>query len=126
MPAGRPTDYKPEYCDLVIELGKDGASTVDMSSTIGVVRQTMYNWAEVHPDFMDALTRARELSQVWWEKAGRDGMGADKFNSAVWAKMVGARFADYQDRSKVELTGANGGPVLTAVVNVNPVRANND
>ena len=38
MPAGRPTDYRPEYCERVIELGRLGMSVVEMAADIGVAR----------------------------------------------------------------------------------------
>lgn len=32
---GRPSDYDPAYCDLVIEMGKKGYSVVEMATEIG-------------------------------------------------------------------------------------------
>jgi len=124
---GRPTLYQPEYCERVIALGKEGASIAAMACEFDVSRESLYEWGRVHPEFSDALTRARENAQVYWERKGELGIEADKFNGGVWAKIVGCRFPDYQDRNKVELSGAGGGPVQMAVaVNVHPVRARND
>ena len=55
MPGGRPTDYKPEYCKRVIAMGKRGKSPAQMASALGVARQTIDNWGEKHPKFLDAL-----------------------------------------------------------------------
>ncbi len=112
---GRPTDYRPEYCDLVIELGKQGKSVVQMACAIGVSRQSLYEWASVHSAFSDAFTLARQWAQDWWETQGQQGMTADRFNAAVWSRSMAARFPeDYQERKGVELTGANGGEIKTA------------
>lgn len=116
-----------EYCERVVELGKQGASVAAMACAFDVSRDSIYEWARVHEEFSDALSRAKEWSQVYWEEKGEKGLEADKFNGGVWAKIVGCRFADYQDRNKVEHSGPNGGPIgLTVNVNYNPVRASND
>ncbi|MEB1529883.1 hypothetical protein [Xanthomonas sp. WHRI 7945] len=110
--AGRPTDYMPEHCDTVIELGRQGKSVVQMACALDVVRQTLHDWCKAHPDFLDAFTRARQLSQDWWETQAQCGLTADKFNAALWSRSMAARFPeDYQERKGVELTGAGGGPV---------------
>ena len=92
---GRPTDYKPEYCELVVSLGKEGAGKAEMASACGVVRQTLDNWMKAHPQFLDAVTRAREESLAWWEKMGRTGITMGKqFNANAYALQVFNRFPD--------------------------------
>jgi Helix-turn-helix domain of resolvase len=100
MPAGRPSTYDPMYCDQVIELGKTGASIVEMACDIGVSRTTLErNWPAEHPEFMQALERATAESQAWWEKAGRDGMLANNISAPIWARSMAARFPnDWRER----------------------------
>lgn len=108
MAQGRPTLYKQEYCDAVIEMGKEGKSPIEMASYFDVSRQTIDNWAASHPDFLEALNRARVHCQAWWENAGREGMflGGGGFNAAVWKKSMEARFReDYTERQEVHQTG---------------------
>lgn len=106
MPAGRPSTYKPEYCDAVIQYGKQGKSQVQIAVALGIPRSTMHSWAEQHEEFSAALTRAKECEQDWWENAGQTGLTADKFNSAVWSKSMSARFRDdYTDRVQQEHSG---------------------
>lgn len=113
---GRPTDYRPEFCEQVIEWGKQGKSKTWMAASLDVCKVTFYNWEQTHPDFMNATTRAMAYSQKWWEDAGQDGMTANMFNSTVWAKNMAARFRDeWTDRQ--EITGA-GGAALIPVINV--------
>lgn len=112
MPAGRPTKYKPEYCDLIIEVGSYGGWLSEMAEACDVARSTMDEWAANHPEFSEALTRAKQKAQAWFEIKGRTGMEADKFNSALWAKQMSARHRDeYTERR--ELTGAEGGSIKT-------------
>jgi hypothetical protein len=116
-PVGRPSLYKPEYCEKVIELGRKGCSPAEIASDLDVDRATLKNWADENPEFFAALTRAKIHEQAWWEKAGKAGMIADRFNAQVWTKSVAARFReDYTERK--ELTGADGGPVAVANVDL--------
>ncbi len=112
MPAGRPTSYLPEYCERVIALGKEGKSQVQIACSLAVDPASLREWAKVHTEFSLALTRAKAEEQNWWENKGQDGLTADKFNSAVWAKSMSARFRDdYTERK--EVSGPDGGPIST-------------
>lgn len=104
---GRPSLYKPEYCDVVINLGKDGASMAAMAAEIGVDRGTLRDWTKTHEEFSIAIARARDLAQVWWEEEGKKGMWAGKaFNAQTWSRSMAARFPDdYTERANVNLSG---------------------
>ena len=111
MPAGRPSTYSPELCEIVVELGKQGKSLVQIASTLDVVKQTLANWADAHPEFLDAMTQAKIHSQAWWENAGQDNMllapGQGTFNASVWSRSMAARFPeDWRENKGVELSGA--------------------
>jgi hypothetical protein len=111
---GRPSEYDPAYCEQVIELGKEGASIVEMAHSIGVVKQTLYDWEKVHPEFLDAMTRAREASQVWWEATGRKNMLTSGFNASVWSRSMAARFPrDWREVKGSEISGPDGGAIAT-------------
>jgi len=110
--AGQPTLYVPEHCETVEALGAQGKSITVMAATIGVSRDTIYEWAKVHPEFSDALTRARLLSQMWWEDTGQNAMFMPGFNASVWAKSMAARFPDeWRDNTRTELVGKDGGAI---------------
>lgn len=109
---GRPTDYRPEYCSEVVGWGKRGKSITWMAAELGVCKDTVYEWIKVHPAFSDAIKRAKVYCQRWWEDAGQVGMTSDKFNSAVWAKNMAARFRDeWTDRQETAHMGADGGAI---------------
>lgn len=109
---GRPSEYRPEFCEQVLDLGRQGKSVVQMACHFDVVKQTLFNWTDAHPDFLDAFTRAKQLSQDWWETKGQGGLEGSGFNASLWSRSMAARFPDdYTERQKKEITGANGGPV---------------
>ena len=62
---GRPTDYREWMCDAVVDMGREGMEVVEFAVALGVCRDTLYEWADKHAEFSDALTRAREASEAW-------------------------------------------------------------
>jgi hypothetical protein len=114
MPAGRPSLYDEAYCGDVIEYGKAGKSLTWIATEIGVTVQTLLNWKDAHPEFLEALTRAKHWSQRWWEDKGQDGMEQQGFNASVWSRSMAARFPDdWREVKGTELTGKDGAPVET-------------
>jgi transposase len=112
---GRPSKYDPAYCAKVVKLGKQGKSLTQIAVALDVDKATLNNWADKHIEFFTSLTRAKQCEQAWWEDMGQKGLTADKFNSAVWAKSMSARFRDdYTERR--ELAGVPDRPIETKEV----------
>jgi transposase len=106
---GRPTKYKPEYCQVALEMGRKGDTWTAIAAEIGVVRETMYDWMDVQPAFSDALKRSRQMAQQWWEKTLK-GQARGKYDggsatAAIFA-MKNQFPDDYRDRKehKVDAT----------------------
>lgn len=90
----------------MIEYGKLGKSVAWIAAELEVSKDSIYEWAKVHPEFSDAFTRARLESQRWWEDAGQDGMKAPGFNASIWSRSMAARFPeDWRESKQVELSG---------------------
>lgn len=116
-PRGRKTLYRPEYDDSVIEWGAQGKSLVWMCAELGISRQTIWDWRKANPSFDEAMNIARAKSQQWWEDIGQDNINTMGFQCSVWGKSMSARFPeDWRENKGVEVTGAGGGPVLTAAI----------
>ena len=106
---GRPTIYRTEFCQRVIEYGHKGKSRMQIAALLGVAKATIQNWEAAHPDFLAAMTHARDLAQAWFEDRGQIGLNlpTKEFNTALWAKQVSNRFReDYTDRKEVEHSGS--------------------
>ena len=73
MPAGRPTKYKPEFCEVVINVGKEGGSLAKMAVECGVSMSTFQDWQQEWPKFRAAVKAGRLHSQVKWEEMGMNG-----------------------------------------------------
>lgn len=100
-PGGRPQSYTPEMCEQVEELGAQGKSFTQIAVKLGVTRQTLHNWAHRNPEFFDALTRAREAALAYWEDYGEAGITAERFNTAVWSKIIASRWPEEYGRDVV-------------------------
>lgn len=96
---GRPSKYDERMDDWAILLGARGYSLAQIAFIFGVSRDTLYEWGRKNQSFSDALARARDASQNWWEIVGQSSLFAERFNSFVWNKIVSSRFRrDYTDR----------------------------
>ncbi|CAL9965259.1 terminase small subunit, partial [Vibrio phage K71] len=103
---GRPTKYKDEYCDKAIRFLAGGKSVTQLSAHIDVCKDTIYEWAKVHPDFSDALTRGKELSQAHWESELVNMMYNKEVNSPLVKLYFANRFG-WSDKVESKNENAN-------------------
>lgn len=110
---GRPTDYRPEMCRRVVELGREGKSRAQIAAALDVSRQTVATWEKTHRAFLDAMSRAHDLALAWWEEQGTRGIWAGKqFNAQAYGLQMRNRFAAEYSR-----------PEATFELNLDEVRA---
>jgi len=119
-PVGRPSLYKQEYCERVVELGRVGKSIEQIAADIGVSTRVLFDWRDKHEDFLHALEYAKELEQTWWEDQAQAYMveahQGPKLNASLWSRSMAARFPKkYRESVKQEITGADGAPLLTGI-----------
>ena len=62
---GRPSKYRPEYCETALELGRRGWGITEAANYFGVVASTFSLWEKRYPDFKQAAKRIRENSRFW-------------------------------------------------------------
>lgn len=118
---GRPTKYRPEFCKIVIELGRIGKSKAQIAADerIDVSRVTLDEWCTQNPAFLYALTRARDLALAEWENKAENGIASVGFNSGLWGRIMSARFPDdYREvrELKADVTTREGVLVIGAVM----------
>jgi hypothetical protein len=100
---GRPTKYRPEMCDRVIELMRHGASKAQICAdpAIDISYETCAEWCnpmspQYSIDFSNAVKRGNLLSEAWWTKHAQDHLidmpGEGKFNTALWFINMKNRF----------------------------------
>jgi hypothetical protein len=92
---GRPEKYKPEFCEMIIEFGKEGYGREEIAPLMGISREALDRWKESHPEFRSACTRGHELAYLWWTRYGRDHMAEtrdNRTNDKIWALNMMNRF----------------------------------
>lgn len=122
---GRPTDYKPEYVEALIEyfseppykevmkkiVTKDGdvvevpeyeatdfKSLAGFAVSIGVHRETLLNWTKQYPDFFDAYKRAKEYQENFLLINGNKELIHPAFSIFTAKNIIG-----YRDRQPDEV-----------------------
>ena len=68
MKLGRPSKYRPEYCQMAEAIGREGLSLACLASDLNVSRDTISEWCEVYPDFSAACHRAKLHRGAFWER----------------------------------------------------------
>lgn len=105
---GRPSKYKPEYCDLLLKHGKEGYSFETFPAAIYefdgslIAPETCYEWATVHEDFSLIKKVFYSLSRRFWEKLSLSGaMGEiDGYSASTVIFLLKSRFG-LKDGSEV-------------------------
>lgn len=120
MPAGQPTKYDPRYCDEIltffdrepfeVTVTEDGKVTKTacklptlnaFAHSLGLHRDTLHEWTQKHPEFSDAVKRAKALQEDILMQNGLFG-GYDKTFAIFTAKNV----AGWRDKTEQEISGS--------------------
>ena len=64
---GRPTSYRAEYCDRIIQLMAEGRSLDGCAALLGVHPDSLNEWQRVHPEFSVAVRAGRAAATAFWE-----------------------------------------------------------
>jgi hypothetical protein len=107
-PGGRPTDYKPEYCEVVIRLMRKGASIAELARKFDCAITTIYEWIAKNDEFSYAIRKGVDLSRGWWEKNGRINLHEKSFNHILWMMNMRNRFRAEWSEKQEEKTDTNG------------------
>lgn len=99
-PEGRPTKYKPEFCELYIEHGKKGGfveafpAFLHEKTKVIVCQDTIYEWAKVHPEFSEAKKLGDAYCCKWWQEKAEDAAegGVKGFPSGPWIFIAKNKF----------------------------------
>ena len=58
--AGRPTQYKEEYCQLAKNYSLMGATDVEMAGFFNVSQQTLNSWKNKHSEFLESIKSGKQ------------------------------------------------------------------
>ena len=93
---GRPTDYRPEYCQMLMDHMSKGLSFESFAGVLVTTKATLYNWTELFPEFLYSKQIGTELNRLFYEQEGIKGMINETpfFNDRVWRLNMLNRFRD--------------------------------
>lgn len=132
---GRPTDYKEEYCEEIVEYfseepfterevthskknGESWTTYEDVANAfptfagfaakIGVHRDTLNEWIKVHPEFSDAYNKAKDLQEEFLVQNALKNLYAQPFAVFTAKNVLG-----WRDKSETDIT--SGGEPLQMI-----------
>lgn len=129
---GRPTKYKKEYCERLIEHMENGYSFESFAGLVNVCKETIYTWTREHSEFLDAKNRAFEKSRLFWEKQNIEGLykqtefdndgnkiSEKSINSTVLIFNMKNRFPEeWRDKQTVEHEGNPDKPIAVKNIDI--------
>ena len=93
----------------MIEMLSEGASFTEFRAAVGgVSRQTLSNWREQNPEFLDAYSRAEAIGQAYWEKRLRTEIMFDNKANAALVKLYFANRFNWHDKQATDHTSSDG------------------
>lgn len=93
MGFGRPSKYKEEYCEQLIEHMTQGYSYLSFAGKVRVCFDTLYEWEKVHTAFSEAKKIGWAQSLLFWESMGVDAsIDKSNINTAIYIFSMKCKF----------------------------------
>ncbi len=89
---GRPSDYRPEMCDDLIEYMSQGYSLTQWCAKNNMYTEKAQDWMVSYPQFGVAYKIAREKCEEVWEEKVKNSMNDRTVNFGVLKMYMGHRF----------------------------------
>jgi hypothetical protein len=101
-PANKKT-FTKEMADIVIELGKQGASQKAMYAAIGISKDTAAKWKKDDEFFAETISMATTYGQAFFENMMLANIDNKAFNSRIAEIALRGQYPDdYKDRMDVK------------------------
>jgi Asp-tRNA(Asn)/Glu-tRNA(Gln) amidotransferase A subunit family amidase len=135
MPAGRPTDYRVEFCQIAFDMCQNGATDREVAEALDIEERTLYRWKNEKPEFNQALRVGKESSDDRVEMSLYRRATGYNFNTIKIMQYEGEVIVEpyvehvppdvgaaklwlqnrrgWSEKSRSELTGADGGAIKT-------------
>lgn len=101
MPAGRPTDFKPEMGEEILQLMASGLSLAASAAELGIHRQRVYEWMDRHPEFADTVKLAQAKRQLFLERRLLSADQGPVVTSTIFA-LKNAGPEDWRDKREID------------------------
>ena len=102
-PPANKKEFTPEMADIVLELGKQGASQKAMYAAIDISKATAAKWKKEDPHFAEVMDMATVYGQAFWENMMLANIDNKGFNSRIAEIALRGQYPeDYKDRVDVK------------------------
>ena len=122
---GRPTKYRPQYCQRIIDLGIEGKMPVALCAELLITKTTLHYWRDNFPEFSDALEISKQACEQYWRELARGRAngnfttGSDTLIKYYMSACFGIREAtDVQQTVTADVT--HHGQVEVSFVDIQP------
>jgi hypothetical protein len=96
--------FEPQMCDVIIAMGKEGASQKMMWSQVGISKNTAEAWKKKYPEFAEALDIALVHAQSYWETQLLANVENKNFNSRLVEIALRGQFQqDYRETKDTKI-----------------------
>ncbi len=100
-----------------------GHSLAACAGAIGVSRDTIYEWKEVHPEFSDIIKRGQMKSVLAWEQKLFDVARGEGNATAVIFGLKNRAKDEWSDMTRAEITGKDGEPLIPSTSDLERAKA---
>jgi len=95
--------FTKEMADIVIELGKQGASQKAMYAAIGISKDTAAKWKKDDELFAETMSMATTYGQAFWENMMLANIDNKSFNSRIAEICLRGQYPDeYRERMDIK------------------------
>ena len=99
--------FTEEMAQIILNLGKQGASQKAMFASIDISKSTAAKWKKENEHFAETLDLATVYAQAYWENMMLANIENKSFNSRVAEIALRGQFAeDYKDSRDSKVTAA--------------------
>lgn len=110
QPVGRPTVMTDETVKKLEEAFSYGASDREACFLAGISGQTLYNYQELNPEFIERKAALKEMTKFQARKVVADKIVSADIDTAKWY-LENKASDEFNKKSTQELIGKDGGPV---------------
>lgn len=118
MPAGRPTVINESVVSKLEQAFSMGCSDLEACLFADISKQTLYDYQKKNPEFIDRKAMLKEKMIFKARSVIADALNRKDENTAKWYL---ERKAKSEFGTRTEITGADGEPINTPIINILPV-----
>ena len=108
---GRPTDYRPEYVDFILECADRGMSLEATCGVLGIEHKTLMNWGAAHSEFLQAIGVAKMKRVAFLEAEAMLLMNGPAIGLRM-RTLANLAPESWKERHEIGLGGTPGAPPI--------------